>query len=219
MTTITISREIGSRGDWIAEQIAKKLGFNLVNKHTIERIFLQYGFVDFDEFYDASSFWVRFDPQMGEMIGMLNQITLALAAHGNVVQVGRGGFALLKNYADVLNVRIQAPLAYRIEQVMQEEKFDEIAKAEELVKDNDNLRHGFLAAAYGNHWNNCSSFDLIIDTGKISPENSVEWLLEACKKLDDQKQAGKHLAASLDIDPVMISVIKDVLEQETLISA
>ena len=118
MTAITISREIGSQGDWIAEQTAQRLGYHLVNKHTLERIFQQRGFVDFEETYDMSGFWARFSPHRGELVTMLDRFIHALAAHGDVILVGRGGFTTLKDFADVLNVRIQAPILMRIEQVM-----------------------------------------------------------------------------------------------------
>ena len=213
MSAITISREIGSMGDWIAEETAKRLGFQLVNKHTLERIFLQYGFVDFKEMYDISGFWARFDPQLGEMVTMLNHFVQALAAHGKVVLVGRGGFALLKDYVDVLNVRIQAPLAQRIDRVMKEEKLHERIKAEELVKETDHIRQNFLETAYGSRWNATASFDLVIDTSKISPEIAVEWIVDTIIRIDYQNKAAKTTTADLAIDPVMADAIKQVLDQ------
>lgn len=213
MSAITISREIGSQGDWIAEETAKRLGFYLVSKHTLERIFLQYGFVDFKEMYDITGFWARFNPQMGEMVTMLNQFVQTLAAHGKVVLVGRGGFAMLKDYADVLNVRIQAPLAQRIDQVMLDEKLPDKIKAEELVKETDHIRQHFLETAYGSRWNAAGSFDLVIDTGKISPEIGVEWIVDTIIRVENQKMTGKTTTADLQIDPVMADAIQQVLDQ------
>jgi cytidylate kinase len=214
MTAITISREIGSMGDWIAGEAAQRLGYHLVNKHTLERIFLQYGFVDFKEMYDISSFWARFDPQLGEMVGMLNRFIQALAAHGRVVLVGRGGFAMLKNFTDVLNIRIQAPLTQRIAQVMLEEKLSDKASSAVVVKESDRIRQNFLETAYGNQWNATSSFDLVIDTGKISPEIAVEWIVDICLRLDRQKKTGKFTTSGLEIDPVMANAIKEVFDEE-----
>lgn len=213
MTAITISREIGCGGDWIAEETAKRLGYRLVNKHTIEHIFLQYGFVKFDEMYENTNFWTRFDPNIDEMVGMLNKFTVALAAHGNVVLVGRGGFAMLKNFADVLNVRLHAPLAMRIEQVLLDEKLPSKAAAEEFVKENDRARQNFLEAAYGNKWNATGSFDLVIDTSKITAEIAVEWLVDTIIRIAHQNKKGKLTTASLEIDPVMASAVAEALEQ------
>jgi cytidylate kinase len=216
MSTITISREIGSKGDWIAEECAKRLGFYLVTKHTLERIFLQYGFVEFNEKYDedVSSFWARFDPQLGEMVGMLNRITLTLAAYGNVVLVGRGGFAMLKNYMDVLNVRIQAPLPLRISAVMREQKLTEQTIAESIVRESDQVRQHFLDTAYGSRWNSTGSFDLVVDTGKITPEMAIEWVVDTTIRLRDRNLTFENTTASLVIDPVLMKSIEEVLEKD-----
>jgi cytidylate kinase len=213
MTTITISREIGSKGDWVAEEASQRLGYHLVTKHTVERIFLQYGFIDFNEMYDSSGFWSRFDPQVGEMVGMLNHFVQALAAHGKVVLIGRGGFAMLKNYADVLNVRIQAPLEKRIDQVMREEKLTDRDKAEEIVKESDHIRKHFLKTAYGSQWDAANSFDLVLDTGKINPEITVEMIVDSALRIENNNKAGQVTTASLDIDPVMANAIREIFDE------
>ena len=213
MTAITISREIGSKGDWIAEETALRLGYHLVSKHTLERIFLQYGFIDFKEMYDVSGFWARFDPQLSELVGMLNRFVLAMAAHGKIVLVGRGGFTMLKNYADVLNVRIQAPLPMRIEQVMLEENLPDRQKAEAMVRESDRIRQGFLETVYGSRWNNSNGFDLVIDTGKILPETAVEWMVDTALRMDEQKNTGQITTANVEIDPVMAHAIKEVFDE------
>ena len=38
MTVITVARQIGSRGDWIAEQVASRLGYELVDSRLVEEI-------------------------------------------------------------------------------------------------------------------------------------------------------------------------------------
>jgi hypothetical protein len=68
MPAITISREIGSKGDTIAEQVARRVGYQLVDKNLIEKIFLQFGFIDFRQSYDQTGFWSRFDPHHTEMV-------------------------------------------------------------------------------------------------------------------------------------------------------
>ena len=38
MTVFTVARQLGSRGDWIAEQVASKLGYDLVDRRLVEEI-------------------------------------------------------------------------------------------------------------------------------------------------------------------------------------
>jgi cytidylate kinase len=212
MPAITISREIGSEGDIIAEQTAKRLGYQLVDKNTIEKVFSQYGFVDFKETYDESGFWARFDPHRAEIVSLLNRIIEAMVYHSNIVLLGRGGFALLKGYADVLNVRIQAPFALRVQRVMERQAFASQAEAEEFVRENDQVRRDFVNSMYAERWDSVSAFDLVIDTGKISPEQAVDWL-EATTHRISQIQPGKVLTTrAMTIDPVMMEAVAKVLD-------
>ncbi len=214
MTAITISREIGSQGDWIAGNVAKKLGYHLVTKQTLERIFLQYGFVDFNETYDMHGFWARFDPHHGDMVSMLNRVFEALAAYGNVVLVGRGGFAALKDFADVLNICIQAPVLMRIQQVMSEKQLTEIPAAEEFVREQDRIRHDFLQTLHGSRWNATGAFDLVIDMGKIPPQAAVDWIVDTAGRLGEKQFMTQQLCSELDIDPVLTQTIKEILNPE-----
>ena len=122
MTVLTISREYGSDGRHIAEAVAQALGYHFVNKRTIEQILIQYGFAEFYKEYETTpSFWDRLDPHKTELISMLNRVLRGLARHGNAVILGRGSFAVLHDLADVLNVRIKAPLPLRVKRVMQQQ--------------------------------------------------------------------------------------------------
>ncbi len=119
MSVITISRELGSQGRQIAENTAQALGYHFMNKKAIGEVLEEYGLVEFREEYEiAPSFWDIFDAhrmeRRSEMVSMLNKVILALAQHGNIVILGRCGFAVLRDFADVLNVRIQAPPEQRV---------------------------------------------------------------------------------------------------------
>ena len=96
------------RGNWavkgpISAKIAEALGYHYVDKDILARMFTEYGFVYFrDKYESAPGFWARFDEARAEMIDLLNKFLLALARHGDVVILGRGGFAILGGFADVL---------------------------------------------------------------------------------------------------------------------
>ena len=127
MTVITISREFGNVGDDIGERIAQRLGYHFVDKEFVGAVLSEYGLIDFDsEFETLPGFWERFDAQRGKhrdlMVSVLNQVVQAVARHGDVVIRGRSGFAILAGFADVLHVRLQAPLSVRVEQVMAQQQ-------------------------------------------------------------------------------------------------
>jgi len=213
MSIVTISREFGSEGGPIARQVAQKLGYHFVDKNVIGRILLQYGFVEFKHEYDSvSSFWTNFDSRRTEMVEMLDRVVRALARHNDVVILGRGSFAVLDGFADVLNVRIQAPLSLRIKRVMTRENISNVEQAEALVEENYKVRATFIEWFYNVPWDTASAFDIVLDTSKVPSELAVDWLVDAIHAMDESKTGGELTAQGLEIDPILASVIADVLD-------
>ena len=213
MSVITISREFGSEGDTIAQEAAQDLGFHFVDKKFIGHILGEYGFVEFDKEYDTlPGFWERFDAQRGkqreEIIKMLNQVVLAVAHHGNVVILGRSGFEVLSGFADVLHVRIQAPLAVRIGRVMEKQNLS-FEQAEAVVKEKDRVRLAFVEEFYKVPWGSMKAFDLVVSTDKISPEMAAAWVVQAMQTYLPEDV--KPLTASIKIDRIMADAVSEAL--------
>lgn len=211
MTAITISREIGSKGDLIAELTAKRLGFQVVDKNTIEKVFSQYGFVDFKEVYNETGFWAQFDPHRTEMVSFLNRVIETAAYQGRVILLGRGGFAMLKGYADVLNVRIQAPFSTRVQRVKEEQVFKTLAEAEAFVRKSDQMRKDFVNSMYTERWDSISAFDLVIDTGKISQDQAVALLEETALYLSHIQFNDVPTTHAMKIDHILLDALVQVL--------
>ena len=213
MSVITISREFGSEGDTIAQKAAQDLGFHFVDKKFIGHILGEYGFVEFDKEYDTlPGFWERFDAQRGkqreEIIKMLNQVVQATAHHGNVVILGRSGFEVLSGFADVLHVRIQAPLAVRIGRVMEKQNLS-FEQAEAVVKEKDRVRLAFVEEFYKVPWDSMNAFDLVVSTDKISPEMAATWVVQAMQTYLPEDV--KPLTASIKVDRIMADAVSEAL--------
>jgi cytidylate kinase len=212
MAVITISREFGSEGLKIGQQVAQQLGYHLVDKRTIEAVLEQYGFVQFDELYKSTpGFWARTDRTNLLLISMLNKILQAFARHGQVVLLGRGGYIALSGYADVVNVRIQAPFSVRVQRVMERENLSNLHQAEELVKENDRVRSAFIQAFYGVRWDTVSDFNLVIDTSLVPPDVAVRWLVETIQALEPQKFEKAVTTQTIEVDPVLAEAVSAVL--------
>lgn len=212
MSVITISREFASEGTYIAQQAAQALGYYLVEKSTLEKILGQYGFVQFGEEYEsAPSFWDRLDANRIKMIEMLNRIVRAIAQHGNVVILGRGSFAVLAGFADVLNICIQAPLAFRVKRVMEQQAITEPDKAEALVKESDRVRANFIHTWYGVDWDKTGHFDLVIDTSKVPRDLAVSMILEAHKALQGRPIDNTPTCSTIEVDSILAGVVNDIL--------
>ncbi len=214
MAVITISREFASQGDYIAQQVAHTLGYHLVDKEFIATILSQYGIVEFERGYEAlPGFWDRFNAQRLQdretAVNMLNRVVRGVAQHGNVVILGRSGFAILKGLSDVLHVRIQAPFPARAMRVAAEQELT-LQQAEALVREQDRVRAGFVEEFYAVAWDTGSLFDLVINTDKIAPKMAVRWIVEATQALAAGPAAGPTTGA-ITVDSVLTAALAKAL--------
>lgn len=216
MAVVTISREFGSLGSLVAEGAARTLGYHLADKATIEAVLKDYGLVQFDDEYQhIPGFWERFDAQRREQrqnhISMLNRCICALAHHGDVVIVGRGGFAVLAGLADVLHVRIQAPIPLRQRRLVESPDIADPGLAEQALVSNDTLQRQFIKSVYGLDWDNAGAFDLVIDTGKIPPGLAADLIVKATRQLKASGGIGERTTRDLDQDRILVDAVAEVL--------
>lgn len=212
MTVITLSRELGSEGTAIAKQVAEKLGYQFVDKSTFEQILQQYGLVKFEDFYDsAPGFWARFDNANLQIVSMLNRTILGIAKLGNVVILGRGGFAALQGYSDVLHVRIQAPFSLRVKREMIKGGLDDVEASKSIVAKNDKARAMFVKSFYDADFYATSQFHLVLDTGVLPAAKAATWVAEAARLFEDRPLAEESTTREIEVDPVLASSISQVL--------
>ena len=213
MAVITISRELGSGGAEIGQQVAKSLGYDYVDKRTIDGIFRQYGLTKFDDLYNSAPGILDLFSQTNLFtISMLNEMIEALAQRGKAVIVGRGGFAVLGDYADVLNVRIEAPVSVRAQRILAREDLATIQEAEARVAEDDSIRSKFVHMFYNKQWNEKSNFDLVLDTGALSNNVAAQQIVDAVKALEQQPPGQDAVTtASMQVDPVLADAVAKVV--------
>jgi cytidylate kinase len=216
MSVITISREFGSEGDYIAQQVAQTLNYHYVDQKIIGIILGQYGYAEFDrEYATLPTFWERFDAQRetqrDEMVKMLNQVIQAIAQHGNVVILGRSGFEVLSEFADVFHVRVQAPFSIRVRRIMAQKEIP-FEQAELVVKNNDKVRVAFVEEFYRVPWEAIHAFDLVINTGKISPDLATSWVVDGVKAPVTGPGIERCTTASILVDNILSRAVSEVLE-------
>jgi cytidylate kinase len=203
MAVVTISRELGCNGETIGRTVAETLGYDYVDKQVIETILREYGVPEFERIYESyPSFWDRFDQTRATALDMLDRVVRALARRGDAVVLGRGGFAVLSGLADVLNVRLRAARAIRVRRVMALEGITDQQEADALVVRNDRMRAAFVESLYPVRWNDLDAFDLVIDTGKVSPALAADWIASVVRSWEESPPEGDG-AADLEADPIL----------------
>ena len=212
MGVITISRQMGSEGTYIGKKLAKDLGLRYVDKQAMGKIMREYGFSLFDEVYDNKpNFWERFDLQRSSTVDFLIQAMRAVAKVGDVVMLGRGGFGLFQDYADVLNVRIQAPFSIRVDRKMKEHGLKRL-EGEALLNKFDQIRTSFIESDLKFTAHDATMYDIVLNTEIIKPDDAVACIASAYAELLKNKRFGiERKVHSIEVDPLLLKHVQNML--------
>jgi cytidylate kinase len=191
------------------------LGYDLVDKSILEGTLKQYGMTRFGQLYTSPpNLWDIANSKNLEMVSMLNDTMQALAHRGRTVILARGGYVVLNQYADVLNVRLHAPLNVRVDRIMARDGISDRAKVERMVAADDKARIKFVERFYGRKWHDESDLDLALNTDVIPKQTAEKWIAEAVRMLDSKEfKADAKLAQKTKIDPLLLSAIDEALER------
>ncbi len=210
MAVITISRQLGSHGARIARALARDLGWEFADKYTINRVIRQYGLTRLDDLYTKPpKLRELFDQNSQETIQMMNETIAAIAARGNVVILGRGSFVVLKGFADVLHVLVEAPVEVRAANIAKRDKLEADAALAKVQAD-DKLRQKFMSLYYGADWAKPDNFDLVVNTEGLPDEVAVAKITAGLTALTAPTEGAK-VAANLAVDPVLAQTVDEVM--------
>jgi len=213
MAVITISRLVGSKGTLIGKEVAKRMKYDYVDRELIQEIMNQYGEVEFKNIYDKKlSIWDRYSGITNGMLDFFKRVMLSIAKSGNVVIIGRGSFVSLGEYDDVLDIMIYAPMDIRIKAIMQMRNIDDPEKAEKYILDKEEVRQSFIEHTYNIKWNQIDNFDLVFNTGKLSPELVIDTIVMAGKNIESRVLDKDSLPTSeIKSDVVLDNTVKSLL--------
>lgn len=206
MAIITISRELGSEGDTICDMICEKLGFCRVDKAVLMQVAEEAG-IDVEAVLEIErGFTKRARLVSGEMTslyrkqrtafekeGVMDDRTFAdvmrdavedYARQGEAIIVGRGGQMILRDWPNVLHIRLYAPEAVRIQRIAAREGISE-AVAARRVEESDEQKRQFIRQMYNNaDWRNLKYYSLAIDTARVPLEAAAQIIALAAQAVD-----------------------------------
>jgi len=182
---LTVSREYGSGGLFVARKAAEQLGWRLLDSALIEAI-VEKANVDpaiakrYDEKVDPwlhrvsrKALWHGafesvanltdtdvFDAQT--MAILTRRMIEEAAAMGGCVIVGRGGQCLLSDHADAFHVFLHAPRPFRLK--MLRERLHDQPDLERVMEATDHQRADYIRLNYGRDMYDRHLYDLMINT-------------------------------------------------------
>lgn len=188
---ITISREPGSGGSEIARRLAKALDMDLIGAQIIQHVadsakLSRKVIESLDEkevtFRDTllSSLFGEYRPWPGEYLQHLTRVIGTIGVFGNVIIVGRGANHVLPP-EKAFNVRIIAPLEYRIKYFMEDRGYTR-SEAEQYVIKTENNRKAFVRKFFNADVADPKHYDIVINTGGMTLEAATGAIIAAIKK-------------------------------------
>jgi cytidylate kinase len=119
-----------------------------------------------------------------EYVRMVGLVIRGLAQEGNVLIIGRGSQALLRNHPGALHVQIVAPLTYRIRVVMAREGLNQRA-AQNRVRASDRARFDYVRRYHDADWLDSSLYHLVINSGRVPLAVAVDLIIAAKRAMLD----------------------------------
>lgn len=188
---ITISREFGSGGRFIGEQIAQKCGIEFYDKKIIEHVAKELGIseqivANQGEYAPAGSIFsyafvgrdITGVSLSDQIFNIQQKLIKDIAQKEPCVIVGRCADYILSDRDDVLNVFIEANTpdkAARIKKLYQKSD-DEVKK---LLKDVDKKRSVNYRYFTDKEWGNRKNYDLVLNSSVLGYDKCIELITAA----------------------------------------
>jgi cytidylate kinase len=197
---IAVSRQLGSGGAYVAQQVAKQLGFRYVDREILSRA-TEYlgseeeslafreervsGFIE-----DLLRGYIYGTPESAYIpppirpvydielfrteAGIINRI----ADKYDAVIVGRAAFHVLKDRPGLVKVFLHAPGKSRIRRIMQIYHIADAGEAAGIMSDSDSRRSRFIETVAGVDWTDARSYHLSVDTAFSGLAGTIDMILK-----------------------------------------
>jgi cytidylate kinase len=197
---LTVSREFGSGGGIVAQVVADRLGWRLLDKSMVEEIAgkakIDPNFArQHDERVDSwmhrvsrRALWTgAVDPAAAKvtaaevfdcetMAALTRNLIEEAYTKGNSVVVGRGAQCILQNRDDVFHVFVYAPMREKIERV--KERLNNPPDAEDLIRNTDRSRAEYIKFNFGCDWKNPHLYHAMLSS-KVGIDTVATMIVEA----------------------------------------
>ena len=203
MAVITISRELGSEGDKIADLLCQELGYCRVDRDMLLQIAREAAVDvevvlakekavlskprlisgDLTALYtkDRSAFEKKSTLDDQTYTRIVHEAMEKFARQGKGVIVGRGGQMILRDWPGALHVHLYAPLEVRVQRIMQRFNISE-AEARRRITKSDEEKRQYIRTMHNNaSWKDLKYYHLAINTGDISPAVAAQIIILAAR--------------------------------------
>jgi len=180
---ITVSREVESYGDEIAEKLSQKLKMELLGKEKFVSLLR-----------DISSQFPTDPPEdekeRDRWIIEVGSFLPRRAAKKPFILVGRGGQKILENCPFAFHILVVASQVTRLRRTMEKYQQDEVT-ASRILAEQDQQRERFLRQTFGIDWRDPVYYHLVVNTDFYGVNEATDLILEAQDKVVTPPQPKK----------------------------
>ena len=190
-TIITISRQYGSQGREVGQELAKRLDIPYYDRELISLAAKESGFSEdlFDQLDRRATNSFLYSLTMFGSAG-LNGLSLTdqlyitqrnmirkVAQEGSCVIVGRCADFILRKEPELFNFFIKAPMDARLEHVKDDPRVPKKATRETIEK-LDKQRAAYYNFYTGQVWGNAANYDLCLDSYRLGIPKTIDMILD-----------------------------------------
>ncbi len=196
---VTVGRQLGSGGSYIADRVAQELGIPFVDREILRQAAKELGKDDavVEEYEERSSSLVErlvnvlslgtpenpylplsdrplYDRDLFDLEG---RIIKGIVDDHDAVIIGRGAFHVLKGRPGAIHVFIYAPPAFRAERLMKAQNITG-SEARAAIAESDRRRARFVKDMIGTAWTDARNFHLCIDSSVVGIIESIKVVVD-----------------------------------------
>lgn len=217
MAIVTISRGCYSHGKEIAERTAETLGYECISREVLIEASQHFDVPEkklLTSIHDAPSMLDRITRGKERYLSYIQTALLDHAKADNIVYHGHAGHLLLRDFPQVLKVRIIADMNDRAA-MLRKEKNMTAAQAMAYLHDDDRQRAEWTRYLYKKEVSDPDIYDMVIKIGALSIEDACNIIVKAASgqafRLTPEL---KRQLVDLSIESHLHVLLSDVCEAE-----
>jgi cytidylate kinase len=181
MSIVAISDTLGSRGEVMGRELARRLGWEFADREMIAKAAEQFGEA-VGELHQVTeerpSLWERFTDSKRRYLLYVEASVFEMAARGRVVIVGHGSTIMLRDVPHALRVRVSAPERARVERIRESRGLSDEA-ALDLVRESDGERAARMRYLYHVDMDDAFLYDLTINSERVGHRHAALEIVRA----------------------------------------
>ncbi len=189
MTILTISRQMGSLGDEVAETLSRRFGWELITREKLISMFFDPVTKPHDRHMLAESAKFYLTQCQNDMtyLDFLIKSLHEFARDRSAVLVGFGSQRIFANDRDAICVRIIAPEETRITRVKRQYHLS-TENAAKILNTAEKKHKRFVSTLYGCDLTDPTLYDLTLNTADLSPDECVAAIAALVREREAHRQ-------------------------------